>query len=216
MSTLIETKIYEDTQALARLGDLGLDVASLTEVVLRGEQARAEATPHDPINAAALDAYRYRVRAFRDFNVPRGWKPDHEGGVERTWSPDGLHVVITRAGDSGVGIRSACPQPKRKPGSEIQGLVEGGMLLLDPNWMNRGPKSVESEKFATWILLVYRVADLVRSELSSPTGFTEDDDVLGWYERIILPSIDLASATTRNATHLEEPDVIDVPVIRKR
>jgi hypothetical protein len=166
-AAMIETKMFDGPDAHARLRDLGLDVPTLREVVLQGEQARAEATEHDPINAAAWDAYRYRVRAFRDRTVPSGWTVDHDGGLEKTWSPDRKHVVITRAGDAGVGVRSACPQPKRKPGTEIRGIVEGASLL-DPNWMNVTPKGAANEDFATWMLLVNREGDVVRSELSSP------------------------------------------------
>lgn len=212
----IETKVFDGSDAATRLRELGLDLAMLREVVLQGEQARAEATHHDPINAAAWDAYRYRVRAFRDHAVPRGWTADYAGGLEKTWSPDEKHVVITRAGDEGVGLGSAFPQPKQKPGAEIRGIVESATLPLDPNWLNARPTKL-APSHTTWILLVYNRADLVRAELSSPIGLTDEDNVLGWYERILLPDLDFGNGPRSGTSEsTEAADEIDVPVARKR
>lgn len=208
----IETKVFDGVDAEERLWDLELDLSDLVEVVLAGEQARAEATENDPVNAAAWDAYRFRVRSFRERHIPRGWIVDHAGGLERTWSANRKHVVITRAGDEGVGIRGTCPQPKTKPGTEVMGIVNGSTLLLDPDWMNVGLE--EGDDFATWMLLVFRAGDVVRSELSSPTGLTRDG-VLGWFERILLPEIVLPDPT--ETTELAEvAEEIDVPVIRRQ
>lgn len=57
-----QTTVYEGLAAERRLLELGLSRVGLEEVVRRGESARAEATAHDPVNAAGWDAYRYRVR----------------------------------------------------------------------------------------------------------------------------------------------------------
>jgi len=215
--TAHKTKTFEEAAAEQRLLELGLHTHRMLEVIRRGEHSRMEATPHDPINAGALDAYRYRVRAFRDLYVPDGWTVDHAGGLEKTWSPDRAYVVITKAGDEGVGICGTFPQPKRKPGNETRKVVENGTLLLDANWMNVAPKGA-TETSATWMLLVYRKGDVVRSELSWLTGMNDDDSVMGWYERILLPELDL---TNIDLTGLRSgsPDTggaIDVPVTRKR
>jgi hypothetical protein len=215
MHLIKQTQIFDGSDVDARLRMLGLDRHSLLNVVRIGENARAEATPHDPLNAGALDAYRYRVRAFRDRYVPDGWIVDHEGGVEKTWAPSKQHVVITRAGDDGVGVRTAIPQPKSKPGNEVRSIVESAQLLLSPDWdlSTRPDIDDPAADYATWILLVSRRADTVRSELSSPIGLSDDDSVLGWHERILLPEIDLGSPD-----HVQYPAPIDVdvPVVRKR
>jgi len=215
MHLIRKTQLFEGADAETRLRSLGLDCRSLLTVVRVGENARAEATPHDPLNAGALDAYRYRVRAFRDRYAPDGWIVDHEGGVEKTWAPSREHVVITRAGDDGVGVRTAIPQPKSKPGTEVRSIVESAQLLLNPDW-DIPPRHDEGDpapEYATWILLVARRGDIVRSELSSPVGLSDDDTVLGWHERILLPEIDLGSFDS--VQHVAPIDV-DVPVIRKR
>ena len=209
----IVTRVFDGVEAEARLRVLGTDAESLLAVILKGEYARAEATDHDPIAAGPLDAYRYRVRGFRDHHVPLGWMVDREGGVEKTWSPCGKHVVITRAGDEGVGQRGTFPQPKRPTGSGTRGIVDGG-LLLDPSWLNA--TSGRTPDFSTWMFLVAREGDIVRAELSWPTGITEQGDVLGWYERILLPEIDLADPDRLQAIPSDVADVIDVPVVRKR
>lgn len=223
-----ETVIYEGHEAENRLADLGLSVPLLLDVVRQGEYARAEATEHDPLNAAGTDAYRYRVRALRDGLCPDGWTKEHVCGLELTKSPCGRHAVITRGGDLGVGLRDAYPQPAGRIGEMTVGAVEdNSSLLLDANWMNATPKNdgaSDDEASQTWMLLVYRSpgGDIVRAELSLPSAVEETltgTRVLGWTERVLLPELDLANepgAGAKPTKSAPEPIVAEPIVRRKR
>lgn len=197
-----------------RLINLGLDLPGLTEVVLRGEQARALCVPNDPLISPGFDAWRYRVRALRDIYIPRGWDKANIGGLELLHSVDRRMRVITRAGDQGVGIVDAFPQPKREIVGPTTAAVidENATLFLDPNWMNVCANDTDCS-YRTWMLLVYSESLLARAELSLPSA-VKDGRVQGWEERIILGDLNLAEPLVDSgATDL--PVVVDVPVIRK-
>lgn len=221
---LVRTKIYEGVGAEERLADLGLDVRGLERIILQGEYARVEATENDPLGAGGMDAYRYRVRAFRDTYLAHGWTRDRDRGLELTVSPCGRHAVITRGGDSGVGLRDAFPQPTGKIGETTRTIVDmNADLLFDANWMNVTSGTVtgtpkNSEKYDTRILLVYRSGDIVRSELSLPSEMEENETgtVLGWVERIILPTIDLTDERYRKSPPSEDIADVQPKITRKR
>lgn len=123
--------------------------------------------------------------------------------------------MITRAGDSGVGLKDAFPQPKRdRLGSSTKTAIQDNAdQLFDPNWLNC--RSEDSSEYETWMLLVYRSGDLIRYELSLPSGIDEYDRVLGWIERIILEPLDLSDVIPK-APLEESGEEIDVQVSPKR
>lgn len=211
--TSFQTIIRDGHDAEQRLRELGLDLAGLQEIVRRGEYARAEATKNDPSNAAGSDAYRHRVRATRDTYGPSGWTIDRTGGLEMTRSPCGQRVVITRAGVNGVGLRGTRPQPKSTVGeSTVQAIRPNGTLLLNADWLNVAPTTPAPSE--TWMLLVERLGDMVHSELSRPSAI-ENGEVPWWFERLLLPVIDLMKPENRIPSTPTAPDVIDVPVTRR-
>jgi hypothetical protein len=213
------TEIAEGPDMEARLKELDLDLDGVTSVIKQGEYARMEATDNDPQNAAGQDAYRYRVRGLRDVYRPTGkWDKAVDNGLELLISTDGKRRIITRAGDSGVGVRGAVPQPKQQVGeTTVRAAKVNAQLVLDASWLNVEP--AEKPDMETWMLLVFRSGDTVRSELSLPSGLDKDERALGWIERILLPALDLAEsapAKPEDGSGGGEPDPIHVPVSRKR
>ena len=214
------TIVHEDYLADRRLGEMGLSATELRDVIEQGEFMRAQATEHDPLAAGPSDAYRYRVRSFRDVYCPRGWTIDREANLERTCSPCGRRAIITRGGDRGVGIKKAHPQPSRPVGEvTAREATKNASLALNPDWFNMpvstSPAAGDRDR-ETWMLLVYRERDVVRSELSRPAGVTGEGRVLTWVERILLPEIDLSIDPSKMQPATTEPEAIDVPVTRKR
>lgn len=207
---LVRTKVFVGADAETRLRELNIDSENLRQIVVDAELGRADATDYDPINWSALLAYSSRVRGFREHHCPLGWTVDRTGGVEATRSPCRKLVVITRAGDEGVGDPLAFPQPKCPTGTGTRDIAYGG-LALDPDWLNS--TSVGALSYAAWMLLVYRRDDEVRYELSRFSDI-EKGNVLGWHERILFSEIDLTESAPPTAPPGDEE--IDVPVVRKR
>lgn len=209
--------IHEGFAARARLGVLGLDLEAMVEVVRRGELARAEATGYDPITAAGTDAYRFRVRALREAYCPKDWRVARPTGLELLVSPDGNLSILTRAGDAGVGLRDADPQPKSDIGGGTCSVLDGNLPLFEPQWLQaQGKRRPERE---TWMLLVFASPSVVRAELSLGSE-AEGGRIARWFERIIFPELDpndLRPGRTDHSDDSEQSGVpIDVPIIRKK
>jgi hypothetical protein len=218
-----KTVVWEGADAAVGLSELGLDVAGLTEVVLQGEYARVEATAHDPLGAAGMDAYRYRVRGLRDRYCPQRWSIARDRGLELIVSPCGRHALVTRGGDAGVGLRDAFPQPSGRIGETTRDAVDmNATLLFDPSWMNRPAANIQASacgEYETRILLVHRSRDIVRAEVSLPTGIEETEDgtnVLGWILRIILPAVDLTDDRYRKPDPSTEIASIEPKITRRQ
>lgn len=214
MTEPLQTIIHEGWSADARLGTMGLAVAEIVEVVRQGELARAEATAYDPITAAGTDAYRFRVRGLRETYCPMGWKVARPIGLELLVSSNGNVSILTRAGDAGVGLKDADPQPKSDIGGGTCGMLDGKLALFEPKWLQaQGHLRPERE---TWMLLVLASPTVVRAELSLGSE-TDGGRVARWFERIILPELDPNDLRPKSYEHADNGGVaIDVPVIRKK
>jgi len=216
----IEKQTFEGASADERLASLGLSRTVLAEIVRRGEMARMDATPHDPVSAASWDAYRHRVRATRDLLCISQWKPKFQDGLELTVAPDGTHQIMTRGGFSGVGQPDADPQPTRELGGAAERVAVTNSNLFPDKWFAqkardgtskvRGKGSIPAH---TWVLLVQRVGDLVFAELSLPSRL--DDRSAEWRERIILPAVDYSAVEPADETASQSDDD-DVMVSKKQ
>lgn len=207
-----ETRVFEGIQAVQQLREMGLDMDGLVSVVLKGEYARAEVTANDPITFEGTQPYGARVRGLRDTYCPP-WKLDRVNGLEVIRSECGKRIIITRGGDRGVGICDAFPHPKRNVGeAAAEALSVNATLFLDPNWLN--VEQAAPSECETWMLLVYRQGDVVRSELSLPHE-AENGRIMAWIDRIILTELDLTDPARSKKDDLE-PIIVEVPVARKR
>jgi hypothetical protein len=65
----------------------------------------------------------------------------------------------------------------------------------------------------TWLLLTHRGANGISVELSLPELIGEDDRVVAWKERIILPPIRRDS--TPGAAVLDQGEAIEVEITRR-
>jgi hypothetical protein len=218
MRVAFPTLRYAGDEAKAQLQSLNLDREGLLWAIQQGEEARMQATAFDPLTAAGLDAYRYRVRALRErFCVPRGWTVLRDDGLELILSPSGKSAILTRAGDAGVGIWDGHPRPMNDVGGTTQAAIaQNQTLLLDPNWMNVEPDMPQLGKYELWMLLVHRSGDLVRAELSLSTGL--DRNRPSWRTRILLPEVDYSSKpTVRSLAEPESTDpAFEAPLIKRR
>lgn len=72
---------------------------------------------------------------------------------------------------------------------------------------------VGEDSAMTWILLVYRTATEVRCELSLPTSISDDGQIDGWNERILIGSIPFGDDGPE-VVPPPQPD-ITIPVLRR-
>lgn len=184
--------VFEEQQDVqARLAELGLEGGPLMEVVQRGYIAFSMCTENDPPLFPGFSAWAQTVRALREYLVPRGWRRCDENNYSLVVSPDDAHAIAVATGDDGTGRSGFHPSTKSSKGpSTADAIITNQMQLslpldLDVPHPFAGDAESNAERL-TWILLVYRGAGEVRSELSLPSSMGTDGRIESWQERIIL------------------------------
>lgn len=98
---MLQTKIFkEDWEVDSRLSMFGVTKAELMKVVEMAVGARADAVPHDPVNAPGTFSYIYGTRAIRDLFVSKGWIKDSTKNIESVYHPQTGTKIIFQNVDS--------------------------------------------------------------------------------------------------------------------
>ena len=192
-----------------RLGELGLDVATLHAAVRAGIAARATRTDLAPRNAQGSDLVSHAVEELRLLLVPAGWTADFAGGQERTVSPDGLTSVIVSTGAGAVGDPTGEARTAHPKGPLMRDAVTGNQGFVQEEFPLGLVPPPAGDRPLCWVLLIKAEPGLVHAELSAPTGMREGV-VVSWSERIPLPPLALGAEVEPG----EEPAGLDVPVER--
>lgn len=194
------------------LDALGLSVELLHAAARAGLTARASRTGLAPRNAPGTDLYSFTVEELRVLLVPAGWEPQFVAGQERTVSPDGRVAIIVSTGDGPVGEMSDVqPRTAHPKGPLMRNAVAAnlGFVQVELALGIAHPQPAEGAAIPVWVLLVKVEGDALHLELSLPDRVGDDDRVVSWSERILLPPIALGElARAEDAA----PETIDVPV----
>jgi hypothetical protein len=199
-----------------KLEALGLQPQLLYDSILYGEAARASCTTNDPSILPGILAWGRTLRALGESLAPLGWVRRNEGNYSTVVDRRLGIAIAVATGDEATGLRGAIPRTKYPKGPTTQRAVTQNNQQLD---LFEGPADVgqevdvrEDRVALTWILLIARIGDEVRCELSLPAVIGEDDRVEGWRERIILDPIRVAGASNITVADLELTPEIDIPV----
>lgn len=183
-----------------RLAAVGLTVDVLLDAVRAGYFARSACSELDPPMYPGQTMWAHTVRRLRQGTAPLGWKPDSASNYCVALSPQGIAIAVA-TGDSNTGRIDATPSTSSPKGPCTLEAVAANQLVLDlgpPNGESLAQTPDVPER-QTWLLLIHLDQSEVRSELSLPLSLDDQDRVIGWRERIILPSIDF------------DPDQIELP-----
>lgn len=201
-----------------RLENLGLSSDLLTDAILVGEAARTSCTANDPPILPGLMAWGRTLRALAERLAEKGWTRRDAGNFSTVNDPRLNIAIVVATGDEATGLRGAIPRTKYPKGPNTVKAIDQNIQQLqlfkeledDPR---EGPAAL------TWILLIARVGNEVRAELSLPDSIGTDDRVEGWRERLILEPVrvvgDGGSAPAATAT-LEATEEIDIPITPRR
>ena len=201
--------------AEVRLADLGVPLATLTGAIEAGEQARSTCTTNDPPATPGFLAWARTVRRLRELLATSGWVGSEEAQLSTTNRPDGMCLIAVNAGDAGTGREIGRPKTKRPKGPATLAAVEKNYKQLSL-FAEERPKGKRAPGTAfLWLLLVHRDGAELRAELSLPRAVDDDNRVVEWEERILLPPLSVAPTPEIGDGSLEEPDEIEVPVHRK-
>ncbi len=210
-----------------RLASLGLTIDPLIKGAQEYYLAWASSTPHHPMIHAGFNGWSEAIRSLRDDLKPKSWTKDEVCGVNYVVSADGQLAITTATGNEYTGLQPEVgrPEPRTKndKGPRVQAAVKLNVKLLNrylyPEAELEAVKRLQDfqkrNSRITWVLLVHVDHKLreIRSELSLPTGMSEDDCIDSWRERIILPStrFDEVSSSSTDKGPQQSPEItIDI------
>lgn len=167
MSDKIQTQVWREPWDVSRrLGEMGLTLESLLNVVRAVLASGADATPFHASNAGGTFRYQTGVWALRENHVGEIWSVDRENGIEAIKN-DGLKIKIAFSN-----VDVACddehdPKPRSKKGRGAEIACSGNLLPMHlPKFATR-----QDDEWATFYLMVDEngAAELSRPIISSET-----------------------------------------------
>jgi hypothetical protein len=195
-------------EVASALAALGITEDMIGTAVRRGEQSRNSTTPHHPKTAAGWYAWSETTAALRDVLVPNGGEAIYVDGFERCVCPTRRDEIAVMTGDRCTGDPERDPQPKyTKPRVVAQGTIARSQIqMFKPEDIPAPPG-----RRRLWFLLIRRVGDVVRAELSRPGGITDAGRINVWEQRIIVAPVPVG-ATVTVTTKSEQTEPVDIDV----
>ncbi|WP_409478691.1 hypothetical protein [Pseudobdellovibrio sp. HCB154] len=214
MNTVLITKPIEVN---SRLHELGVSEEILRSAVEAGERARLGCTANHPRMTPGFVGWSDTVKLLRDRLIPEKWTKHDTGGLPTVVHPKGMISIAVTTGDEGTGIETRELRSKYSKGSATAALVEVNHTQLGFDEEILGPRLFKkpSGTILTWYLVIRRLADEIRFELSLPSGLSENGQVAEWKERILFAPITLDDDAVKIDNTIEEVDDIVVEVTRK-
>jgi hypothetical protein len=191
-------------EVVAALQRLGIAEGTLQEAVEQGVIARRECSSLDPPSFAGITQWALTHRALRELLIPDGWRPDDSRNYSTVVNREHRVALGVAAGDERTG-RTGPHDPKTRypKGAGTRAVLKQNQLAL-----------FDDSEIITWVLLYATDHDEVRIEVSCPNRMGDDDHIIGWSERIILPAVKLDSPLD-DLADADDVTEIDVPIERK-
>jgi hypothetical protein len=102
-------------------------------------------------------------------------------------------AIAVATGDEGTGLAEILPTTKTPKGPSTVEAVTTNQLAFEFAVAASKPAAEVAEdadeERVTWILLVHRAKNEVRSEISLPSSIGPDGRIDGWAERILLTAV---------------------------
>jgi len=203
----------------SRLGELGLNAATLQEAVQRGFASWASCTANHPTNYPGISFWADTIAALRELLHPHGWIRRDDGNLPLTVDAKGRVSIVVSTGDEYTGLPDLTPSTQSSKGPRTVSVVEVNAQQIPLFDFKKHPEIVkQGEERLTWILLFHRhkTSNEVRCELSCPVKMNEDGQIDAWAERIILPSIPFGCDNLEVCNDVAETPEIDVKIKRKK
>lgn len=209
-STIIR---LEPEDVSARLAELGVNEEALRAAVMRGQLEFASCTENHPRMFPAIAAWAETIAAVRENLAPLGWTRSELKNYSRAIDAPGRVAIAVAAGNEETGCADGNPSTKTAKGARtVEAVVVNQVQLqLFENPAPADQAEGEDER-VTWLLLMYRMENEIRCELSLPVAIGADMKVNQWQERIILRSIPLDG----DVEEIEPPTLPNIDIEVKR
>ena len=190
-------RIYEGTDAEARLGQLGLTIDLLHRALEDGDNAARQATQFHPVTAAGLFRWLNTVESLRRNLTLGGWESIDVRNAPRITSPDGATILTVAGGNQAVGHPELELQFARERGDATVRAVAINFYIQDrlPFPALADMSAEQDPPGSTWFLMYHRLhtTDELLCELARPVQMTDSGLAKQWAERVILPPIDFGA-----------------------
>ena len=183
---------FEAAEIYRRLADLGLNEQHLLHAARRWHLAWASYTPNHPAVGIGIGAWTEAVAALREQLLPLGWTRSDERNYALVINPSGEIAVAVAAGDAATGRPDRFPSNKAAKGASTADAISVNQQQLELDLPVPDLSHIHSKDGpVTWVLLLYRASNELRSELSLPSQLSADGRIIQWEERVILPPVPL-------------------------
>jgi hypothetical protein len=205
--------IKDPIRANQRLRELGLTREILRNAVTAGQLAHLSCTANHPPLMRGVYAWGETIRSLREQLAPVGWMRSDANNFSLVVNDDRSVSIAVATGDDETGNEYGNPTTRSKKGPRTATAVLENSRQMPLFAELEVPAPLDPEQVGlTYFLLVRRIGERVRSELSLPTSIV-DGRVKDWSERILLDDIEF-DGSPFESDDLDLPD-IDVEVIRR-
>lgn len=209
MKTLIHVETHDIRGRLQALGSL--NEIPLLNAVQQGQLHWSNCTDNHPPLYAPIVAWAETVSALREEVLVLGWVRSDEGNYSRVIDPSRRVAIAVATGDAGTGQSDVIPSTKAPKGPNTIEAITANVgqldLFLPAPPLDGANDAQPADELQTWILLVHRAHNEIRSELSLPHSMGTDGRVNGWRERIILPAIPIDPEPIEVIAPPQQPDL---------
>lgn len=214
----MQTEIFtpNTAQHIETINYLDLKPEWLQRVGMRALAAHNQTTTFDAAIAPGLYAYLSAVRALREILCPEGWGKDMRHNVEMVTNPTTKVSIMVSSGDKDTGIKSGKPQTKNTKGNKVKKIISVNREQLQFDTMQ--DKITNISRSRIWMLLFHIDTDKsqMRLELSLPREMDLNDErVVAWVKRVMLPSIDFSQTPPPVRRHQEFTQEVPIELKRK-
>lgn len=167
----------------ARLEEIGFPRSVIDETRDVWTAAMNSGTPFHAKSYPGTLGYHEGVATLRMEGQSYGLEGLNREGVELCVNPTTRNAVVIVQGDARTGdIDNLHLKPSTKyPRGEVSRDVLIAQLLLFPE-----EKKTNVDPYDVWVLLLYKIGDETRAELSRPRFIDDNGTILDWHERIFL------------------------------
>ena len=156
----------------------------------------AAQTLFDAPSFPGTELWGHTVRPFRRSLVTEfGWTKDDCGNFSTVISPDGRNAIAVETGNEITGLifPNKIPKTKSAKGPQAMAKVAENCLQISQGSLfaseddGRPLPASEAQKPMLWMFLIHQMDGNVRSEVSLPVMIGDDNRIVDWKVRIILP-----------------------------
>ena len=216
------TKIYQGEEALKKLHSIGgLSYDLICQIFINAYKIKNNKSRYAMPLDINLSMLCNSVTELREHLCKIGWNICDKGNLNKTISPNKQVCITISSGDEAVG-RAKNVSTKNRKGLLTKDIIIANQVV---QLSFLGNSKIISESFISprphWFILFHNDGSKVRVEVSCPRSIcTTNNKITDWYERILLPDIDVNYLNTENnvlpnPTPLCDNNNLDIEVSRK-